>query len=192
MTAIAPVLSFTAEEAWQEIPETLRGGEASVFDSSFDAAHLKVDSFREDLVLWDVLRALRAQVGANQSGRDFELAGEIFATRKVFHRLQSLGDNLREALVVSQLTLSEAEPASFGRRADVAIVSREKGGAEVVTEFARENDGNAELVELKLFGAHGEKCARCWKFRDLGVDPEHPSICSDCAEVVRGLARAGL
>jgi hypothetical protein len=153
---------------------------------------LKLESFREDLILWDVLRALRAQVGANQSGRDFELGGEIFATRKILHRLQSLGDNLREALVVSQLTLSEAEPTSFGGRADVALIQREKGGADVVSGFARENDGSAELVDLKLFGAHGEKCARCWKFRDLGVDPEHPAICADCAEVVRGLAGAGL
>ncbi len=192
LTAIAPALSFTAEEAWQEIPESLRGDEASVFDSSFDAAHIKVEGLREDLVLWDVLRALRALVAGNKTGRDFELGGEIFATRKIFHRLQSLGDNLREALAVSQLSLTEADATSFGGRADVAIVPREKGGTDVVTEFARENDGSAELLDLKLFGAHGEKCARCWKYRDLGVDPEHPAICSDCAEVVRGLAGAGL
>ncbi len=161
LTAIAPILSFTAEEAWQEIPADLRGDEASVFDSSFDAARIKVDALRDDLQLWEVLRTLRAQVAANPSGRDFELGGEIFAAPALYSRLQGLGDNLREALVLSHLHLNEAGEDSF--------------------------DGRATQAELKLFGAHGEKCARCWKYRDLGTDPQHPQICSDCATVVNGL-----
>ncbi len=187
LTAIAPVLSFTAEEAWQEIPAPLRGEELSVFDSSFDAAHIKSEALREELVLWDVLRGLRAEVAGNQGGRDFELGAEIFATSKVFHRLETLQDNLREALVVSQLRLSKAETESFDGRADVAIVPRTHGGADVVMAYANDNVSGAELAELKLFGAHGEKCARCWKYRDLGVDPEHPTICEECADVVRNL-----
>ncbi len=161
LTAIAPILSFTAEEAWQEIPADLRGDEASVFDSSFDAARIKVEALRDDLALWEVLRTLRAQVAANPSGRDFELGGEVFAAPALYARLESLGDNLREALVLSHLHLSKVEDGSFEAR--------------------------PQQVELKLFGAHGEKCARCWKFRDLGSDPQHPSICSDCAGVVRDL-----
>ena len=173
LTAIAPVLSFTAEEAWQEIPAELRGDEASVFDSSFDAAGIKLGALREDLSLWEVLRGLRAQVAGNPSGRDFELGGEVFATPALHARLEALGDNLREALVVSQLHLSRASAESFGKRSG-AIATKER-------------EGDAEFADLKLFGAHGEKCARCWKYRDLGVDPQHPQICEDCASVVRGL-----
>ena len=38
--------------------------------------------------------------------------------------------------------------------------------------------------------AHGEKCARCWKYLPLGSDPDHPALCAPCAEIVRGLAGA--
>ena len=35
--------------------------------------------------------------------------------------------------------------------------------------------------------ADGEKCQRCWKFRELGIDPAHPTICAECAAVVNAL-----
>jgi isoleucyl-tRNA synthetase len=72
-----------------------------------------------------------------------------------YKRLLALGDNLREALVVSQLTL---------------------------------NSGDAETFEL--LPADGEKCVRCWKYRELGTDSGHPDICADCARVVRALQGA--
>ena len=31
------------------------------------------------------------------------------------------------------------------------------------------------------FRREGEKCVRCWKYRQLGTDPAHPAICADCA-----------
>jgi len=36
--------------------------------------------------------------------------------------------------------------------------------------------------------AHGEKCARCWKFLPLGSDAEYPDACAPCAAIVRSLA----
>lgn len=153
LTAIAPILSFTAEEAWQEIPAVLRPGEESVFDSSFDAAAIDVDA--DDLALWQTLRELRAQVAGSTVVRDFEARVELTAPAALASSLRGLGDTLREALVVSQLEL---------------------------------NVSDGEEIDLKIFGAHGEKCRRCWKFRELGTDPEHPSICAECAAVVRDLS----
>ena len=157
LTAIAPILSFTAEEAWQEMPAVLRPDEESVFDSSFDAAKIDIDA--DDLALWETLRELRAQVAGSTVVRDFEARVELTAPGALASSLRGLGDNLREALVVSQVEL------------DVA-------------------DGDD--IDLKIFGAHGEKCRRCWKFRELGADPEHPSICADCVAVVRDLSGRGV
>jgi isoleucyl-tRNA synthetase len=78
-------------------------------------------------------------------------------TPQLYDALAALGDNLREALVVSQL------------------------------ELVRHADESIEEVRFQIEPALGEKCARCWKFRELGTDPEHPALCSDCAQVVRGL-----
>ncbi|MCL4851934.1 MAG: hypothetical protein KJZ78_11210, partial [Bryobacteraceae bacterium] len=39
--------------------------------------------------------------------------------------------------------------------------------------------------------AEGEKCERCWKCtQDVGSNPQFPSICANCAEVVSELVQA--
>jgi isoleucyl-tRNA synthetase len=150
LVAIAPVLSFTAEEAWQSLPEALRGEAASVFDLELrdgDPADPAVER-------WQQLRELRARVASSQSPRDFEAKVRLGATAESHDWLASLGDNLREALVVSEVELFRSE-------------------------------GETEAFEL--LAASGEKCARCWKFRQLGSDPANPLVCSDCAEVLSSL-----
>jgi isoleucyl-tRNA synthetase len=150
LTAIAPILSFTAEEAWQEIPEALRGDERSVFDSAFGSPARAKTS---DVELWQTLRDLRSRVSACAL-RDFEARVELSVPAAHMAALAALGDNLRDALVVSQLELHES---------------------------------SGDDIDLAIFPAYGEKCKRCWKFRELGTDPQHPSICADCAAVVNSL-----
>ncbi len=161
LTVLAPVLSFTAEEAWQAVPPVLRGDAESIFDTSFDAARQRGSATENDLRLWQQLRALRGRVAAVASPRDFEAQLALEVTPDLYRRLSALGDNLREALVVSQLHLVASE--------------RSEGATE---------DG---IFEFVLLPADGEKCIRCWKYRQLGTDPEHPSICADCVRVVRAL-----
>jgi isoleucyl-tRNA synthetase len=150
LTTIAPMLSFTAEEAWQEIPQALRGNEHSVFDAAFGAPSRAKAS---ELELWEMLRELRSRVAASPI-RDFEARVELSVPSAHYDALAALGDNLRDALVVSQLDLRKSDGDDLG--------------------FA-------------IYPAYGEKCARCWKFRELGTDPAHPSICADCAAVVNAL-----
>jgi len=156
LTALAPVLSFTAEEAWQELPVALRGDAASIFDTSLSDGQHKRDTFAADLELWDSLRGLRARVAASESPRDFEAHVELRVSPALFRRLAALGDNLREALVVSHLRLEEAT-------------------------------GDNGIAAFELRAAEGRKCERCWKYRELGCDSAHPTICADCAAVVNAL-----
>jgi isoleucyl-tRNA synthetase len=148
LVALAPVLSFTAEEAWQSVPEGLRGEAASVFDLELR----DVVADRTAVERWQLLRGLRAHVAASESPRDFEAAVRMSAQEVSYEWLHQLGDNLREALVVSQLELTKANLHAF-----------------------------------EILPASGEKCARCWKFRQLGSDPANPLVCSDCAEVLSRL-----
>jgi isoleucyl-tRNA synthetase len=158
LTAVAPVLSFTAEEAWQSLSEALRGNDESVFDTAFNVAHLRPSAFASDLALWEELRALRARVAASEDSRDFEAQLRLTVTPGLHKRLAGLGDNLREALVVSQLELHSGD-----------------------------GDASDGVIAFELLPAQGAKCARCWKYRELGTDPQHPQICADCAAVVRAL-----
>jgi isoleucyl-tRNA synthetase len=97
---LAPILSFTAEEAWQFLPAELRGDDESVFDLSFPRADA-VDE--ESLAAWSLLKELRAQVAASEGVRDFQLDATVEIPRPLYDRLVALGDGLREALVVSSL-----------------------------------------------------------------------------------------
>ncbi len=160
LTAIAPVLSFTAEEAWQEIPSALRGSETSVFESVLPAQDASGKAFEHDVETWDLLRELRAKVAegvktADGDIRNYETSATVDVPARFVPALTKLGDNLREALGVSQVN-----------------------GIESIT-------GNDAGVRLQP--AHGERCKRCWKYRELGLDPQHPSICEQCATVVRSL-----
>jgi isoleucyl-tRNA synthetase len=96
----APILSFTAEEAWQGLPEPLRAGNESVFDLAFP--HITTVDI-PSLELWDTLRALRAQVAAAEGLRDFQLDAEVEVPVAQLDAIRALGDSLRESLVVSQL-----------------------------------------------------------------------------------------
>ncbi|MGA8532908.1 MAG: isoleucine--tRNA ligase [Candidatus Tumulicola sp.] len=158
LTVLAPVLSFTAEEAWQALPEPLRSGSESVFDSAFPTGRHERAEPSDDAELWKSIRDLRARVAASEAPRDFEAKVRLEVAPALHRRLAALGDNLREALVVSQL------------------------------ELVRAASDDGDVVALELTPADGEKCERCWKFRELGSDPAHPAICADCAAVVNGLA----
>ncbi|HZW52736.1 MAG TPA: isoleucine--tRNA ligase [Candidatus Elarobacter sp.] len=97
---LAPVLSFTAEEAWQHLAPELRGDAESVFDVAFPQPAALDD---EGLAAWALLKELRAQVAASEGVRDFQLDAQVELPYAAFDRLTALGDGLREALVVSSL-----------------------------------------------------------------------------------------
>jgi isoleucyl-tRNA synthetase len=108
---------------------------------------------------WQTLRELRARVSADPDLRDFE--------------------------VKAVLELSEADSgrllAIFGSDVEMREGLRE---ALVVSQIQLSRGG---ATAVKNVPADGKKCARCWKYRDLGGDAAHPDICSDCAAVVRNL-----
>ena len=154
LTVLAPLLSFTAEEAWQSLPQALRGERASVFDLSFAQAK---PSWAEPARIWEKLKDLRSWVAASEGQRDYELQARLELPQAWYERFAPHQDDVREALVVSALTLSLK--ASLPE----------------------------DAVERALAPADGAKCQRCWKYLPLGSDPEHPSLCAPCAAIVRGV-----
>ena len=154
----APLLSFTAEEAWQAVPESLRAGRESVFDLALAHGSERGNVEAGELAVWETLKRLRAVVAGSDGPRDFQLQATVHASPDVESKLRALGDNLREALVVSALHL-EADPAL-------------EAGAE---------------PRIVLSAAEGEKCSRCWKTLHLGGDQAHPTLCTPCAQTVNAL-----
>jgi isoleucyl-tRNA synthetase len=113
---LAPILSFTAEEAWQHLSADLRGEAESVFDVAFP----EVDAVDEQsLEVWTLLKALRAQVASSEGIRDFQLDADVTVPQALFEAVVALGDGLREALVVS--ALRGVEPVANGAPAVVVV-----------------------------------------------------------------------
>ncbi len=158
---LAPLTSFTSEEAWQHVPERLRGDAFSAFDLQLPAGSERGTFELAQLEEWAALKRLRAVVASSEGMRDFQLQADVYAPAALAAQLALLGDDLREALIVSGLQLhvdGDMEPGAEPR--------------------------------VVLSPAAGEKCERCWKYLALGSDPLHPALCAPCAAIVRGFDAA--
>jgi isoleucyl-tRNA synthetase len=122
---LAPLLSFTAEEAWQHVPESLKGARLSVFDLQLPHGSERGSAEETRLALYELLKRLRAVVAASEGPRDFQLQARVFAAPALEPKLRALGDNLREALVVSDLVLETDPEAGEGAR---VVLSAAAGG----------------------------------------------------------------
>jgi isoleucyl-tRNA synthetase len=103
---LAPILSFTAEEAWQFTPAGLRGDAKSVFDLEMPRPHARTAHDEAALEAWALLKQLRARVAESVGLRDFQLRAKVVASARDAQTLRALGDNLREALIVSAVEVA--------------------------------------------------------------------------------------
>ncbi len=171
---IAPILSFTADEVWENLP-----GEHEEFGVFFATWSEQLYPYRHpeiDLELWDQLLALREQSAVlleelRQSGRigsslDAEIT--VYADDELLDRLDILADELRFILITSEATLAPLSDAP----ADTAVQSI---------------DGDRYQFALQVEPSPHPKCVRCWHHRpDVGADPKHPELCGRCVENVEG------
>ena len=148
---MAPVLSFTAEEAWAVLHA---GKEESIFFHTWTDVLPAQPGETELHAKWQRLREIRAEVQKNlealrQGGSiGSSLAADVEVAAPEGDRilLDSLGADLRYVFITS--TASVETGAALAVRA---------------TPSAR------------------TKCERCWHFRDdVGSDARHPAICARC------------
>ncbi len=164
---LAPILSFTAEEIWAELPGE-RG--MSVMLSTWHEPPA-IDATQAD---WQNIIGVRDAVSrvlerARESGSiGSSLAAEVnlYCEAPLFDALDALGDELRFVLITSaaQVHPGERHPA------DLQPVADGPGGL---------------WIEVKP--VNHEKCQRCWHRRgDVGADGDHPGLCGRCVVNVDG------
>ncbi len=49
------------------------------------------------------------------------------------------------------------------------------------------SEGEGEIA-VAVDAASGDKCPRCWNYREIGTDTNHPEVCARCARVLAELA----
>ncbi len=158
MRLLAPILSFTAEEAWEHLPE-FPGKSPSVHLELFPPQLPSLLSEEEERE-WEVLMKYRdlANKVLDQSRKDGFIGNSLEASL-VFYApaeekkiLEKYSPYFLEIFIVSSWRIEEGE----------------------------------ERVEVGK--APGKKCERCWVYHpEVGKDPEHPNLCPRCIAVVKEL-----
>jgi len=171
LTLLAPVLSFTADEAWQHLPGER---EESIHLAAFDT----LDTVPEDPSLdvrWERLLALREVVnGELEALRQRDVIGKSLEAQAVLAGSSSL---LREDL-----------EATGVNPAELFIVSRVVLGGDGTGDAVEAYPGI--LVRSEPFEA--ETCARCWqRSPEIVEDEALPGLCPRCHQVVERLVREG-
>jgi len=162
---MAPILSFTAEEIWRMLPESVRKSPKtpSVQLASFPEPDQKwADAKLAER--WDKLLALRqaVQVVLEAARREKMIGSSLEAAV----RLEIVGDQNHEFYKTYEADL----PALF-------IVSQ----VELVRVTQSREHGPIGVLKAK-----GNKCERCWNYRPaVGTFPEHPTLCDRCTEAIR-------
>src|SRR4051812_18534924 len=163
---LAPVLSFTTEEAWRLYrPDAEPSVHLTLFPEGFD-------SFRDDALAakWDTIRdvrrvvtgALEVERAAKRIGSSLEASPVVYVSDRQL--LATLFDvDLAEVCITSNYEVREGEaPVEAFRLNDIP-------GVAVVVEKAQ-----------------GTKCARSWKIRpEVGEDSEYPDVTARDARALR-------
>lgn len=164
--ALAPVLVFTADEIWENLPRVNSEEHlASVHIAELPLAG--VESNPEMASRWERLFTVRDEVlGVLEEARIAKVIGSslearvhIEATGETFELLAPYADELRYIFIVSQVEVERAEETS---------------GA----------------LKVRVERAAGEKCERCWNYSVRVSESErYPTACERCVAALSEIER---
>ncbi|EKF74485.1 isoleucyl-tRNA synthetase [Alcanivorax hongdengensis A-11-3] len=167
---MAPVLSFTAEEIYENLP-----GERldSVFLAEwYDGLFALADDADMGRAFWDKVQDAKQAVNKAIEGarRDKLIKGGLSAEVVLFvddaqqALLGQLGDELRFVTITSAATLKPLAEAPADLE-DTAVTG----------------------LKVQVLASEYSKCARCWHHQpDVGSHAEHPELCGRCVTNVEG------
>jgi isoleucyl-tRNA synthetase len=167
---LAPVICFTAEEAWLARHGDLPGRSIHLELFADVSAGWRDEALGQR---WTVLRDLRRVVtgalelerGAKRLGSSLQAAVELFVP-------EGLADQLRN-VDLAELCITSAGTVRVGPAPEDAFTLPD-----------------VPDVGVRVSPAPGERCERCWRvLPEVGGVPGHADLCRRCAEVID---RAGL
>ncbi len=174
---LAPILVFTADEAWSFMPASKSGKRAeSVHLGEFPKAHDQWKDPELEARWAEILKIKNELSRALELARTDKVIGHPLDARvvllpegdiKELLYAEGMEEILREILVVSTVVVKD----------DI----EEGEGVDVF--FAGD-----EVPELKVVvsKAMGEKCERCWHYDvSVGSDTSAPTICDRCSEALK-------
>jgi isoleucyl-tRNA synthetase len=173
---LAPILSFTAEEIWRNLPGKR---EESVFmETWFELPEMflsaetagerfGLDYWEDVLTVRDLVKKEAEKVRvAGDIGSSLDAEVDLYCDDSWLEKLSRLEDELRFVLISSY-----ARVHPLAEQPDEAV--------------AFELDGSR--IGVRVTPSAHAKCVRCWHHReDVGADSAHAELCGRCVENVAG------
>jgi len=162
---MAPILSFTADEAWAHVP-AFAGKDASVHLGEFPKAQ-------------DWLRA-RGAAFVDDMEKLLGVREKVLKELEKAREAKLIGNSLEASVTLKA-------PAAYAtflevRKDDLATLF-------IVSAVAVEKGAGDDLA-IEVTKAPGGKCERCWNFSThVGTSADYPTFCARCEKVVKA-ARA--
>ncbi len=169
---IAPILSFTADEVWENMPGPR--ADLGVFTAEWYDGLFAYSNTEIDVSTWDSVAQLRAEVTRNLEGlrQDGKIGSSldadvtILADQALIDQLQVISDELRFVLITSAATLA---PLNAVESDDIITL---RNGSRILVQAAP---------------SEHQKCVRCWHHRaEVGSHAEHPELCGRCIDNIDG------
>ncbi len=159
---LSPILSFTAEEIWQNMPWQ---DDKSVFFATWYDKLQALGETELDQAYWAEARAVRDEVNKiiEQARNDNKIGGALeanitlYCNNDFYKKLSKLGSELHFLLITSGAEIKLNEEQTLGQKSDL------------------------EGLRIEIDAVSSEKCVRCWhRTSDVGTDKDHPELCVRC------------
>ncbi len=207
---MAPILSFTAEEIWEYMPDRKIPRQLDILPGFPESVLLSQMPHPDKNLIDEILE--------NRWGKIFKIRGEILKALEAARNNGNIGHSLDAKVILY--------PESYKKEGshcillkdgnlkwdDIAIVSQVEFGK---TDLAWQSEDSLKVEQgaweahgptdspgasnagiyyfspilggrIKVLKATGQKCERCWKYNDdIGKDSKHPTACPRCSEILR-------
>ncbi len=176
---MAPVLVFTCDEIWQAMTHRSGDDGRNVLLNEMNGSFADYALGEKAMERWETIVRLRDDVNAVlETARADKKIGKALEARVSLHAdddaaaqalMATVGVSLAEVFIVSDCNITTAEPSAE------ATVGKGTNFPGLTVEVGR---------------AVGAKCERCWmQSAKVGENPDHPTLCPRCADVVSKLPR---
>jgi len=172
LSLLAPILSFTTEEAYRTLVSDVLTPHRIPCEPSIhltDFPHVKEEYIDEELAaIWetlievrnDVLKQIENMRSQKIIGHSLEAVVNLYADAPLFEILDKNRQELAPLFVVSEVHLYPIDDTPVG---------------------AFEGD----LLNVVVKKSDSRKCTRCWKYeKSVGESSSHPQLCRRCTSVV--------
>lgn len=163
---VSPILSHTADEVWEFIPgaeeESVQLTDMPDYEEfeNADALMKKWTAFMK--LRDDVLKALEEARNEKVIGKSLTAKVTLYVNEESRALLNSIDEDMKQLFIVSGFEVAGT------------------------LEQAPENAIKLETAAIVVTKAEGETCERCWVVsKEVGSNPEHPTLCPRCASVVK-------